>query len=72
MIACRTIFRSLAKLIKKKIGCSIKINNFKKFCLKSIKMMFLAIVYLQIINNFVVLTWSDDIRNNTNFIKSYE
>ena len=30
MIACRTIFRSLAKLIKKKIGCSDEINNFKK------------------------------------------
>ena len=72
MIACQTIFRSLAKLVKKKIGCSIEINNFKKSCSECVKMMILTIVYLQIINNFVVLTWSDDIRNNTNFIKSYE
>ena len=59
MIACRTIFRSLAKLIKKKIGCSGEINNFKKSCSECVKMMILTIVYLQIINNFVVLTWSD-------------
>ena len=69
MIACRTIFRSLAKLIKKKIGCSDEINNFKKCGPECVKMMVLAIVYLQIINNFVELTVSEHIRNNTKFYK---
>ena len=59
----RTIFRSFANIIKMSVDSSREINNLSKSCPGAFKMMFLGLVFLEILNNFVVpLGWRAALR----------
>ena len=51
-VADITKFGTITKVRKMSIGCTNKSDKLQKYALECIKLMFLSLVFLQIMNNF--------------------